>query len=60
MAKKEENICTCEHCQSNNFSVKNGFIFGFGFLLANLVGVLIIVIIAWIVIFIARSASIVI
>lgn len=54
MAKNgEKDKCTCENCQCN-FGVMSGFRFGFGFFLANLVGVLIIGVIAWVIILVAQ------
>lgn len=52
----EDKTCSCNcDCNGNNqMTVINGFKFGFGFFLANLVGILIIGIIAWVFVIIAR------
>jgi hypothetical protein len=54
MAKIEtEKNKTCDCNCGSQMTVFNGFKFGFGFFLANLVGVLIIGIITWVIVIIA-------
>jgi hypothetical protein len=45
--------------EKNQFNVANGFQFGFGFFLANLVGFATIGLIAWVIILLARAVGVV-
>lgn len=46
-----------DKAEKNRLNVANGFQFGFGIFLANLVGIAIIGVIAWVIILIARAAG---
>jgi hypothetical protein len=60
MAKTDTEISkTCDCNCNSRLSVINGFRFGFGFFLANLVGVLIIGVITWIIVIIASHYGLV-
>ncbi len=59
MAKKEDSKgCNCENCQCG-LTITNGFKLGFGFFLANLLGVVIIGVIAWAILLLASSNGII-